>query len=216
MAAIISSLTLLLAALSFLYGLNTWRREFIGKRRLELLEGVLSQFYEAQDAINYIRNPFSFGGEGETRKEIPGESDREKKGKTKAYVPYERYLTYEKLFADLRSQKYRMMALFGAEYGAPFDGIKRETNGIIMASIELGRKYWVEDRSYYNEEQNRQFYDIAHKYESTIWHIDGDEIDLKISEHVNKIEELSRKQTIALETSKIDDLAIFLMNKLKR
>ena len=40
--------SVLIAALSFMYGVSAWRREFIGKRHIELVETVLALFYEGR------------------------------------------------------------------------------------------------------------------------------------------------------------------------
>ena len=50
----ISSVAVLIAALTFIAGVSAWRREFVGKRRIELAESVLAMFYEAEDVIKQI------------------------------------------------------------------------------------------------------------------------------------------------------------------
>ncbi len=50
-ADVITAVSVAIAALAFVVGVNAWRREFVGKRRIELAENVLALFYEAQDAI---------------------------------------------------------------------------------------------------------------------------------------------------------------------
>ena len=66
------------ASFAVIYGVNAWRREYVGKRKIELAEEVLALFYEARDVISYIRNPFSVAGEGSTRNAAPNESPEEK------------------------------------------------------------------------------------------------------------------------------------------
>jgi hypothetical protein len=48
-----SSILVLLLAV---YGVDSWRREHPGKRRIELAEDTLALFYEAVDAIRHIRH----------------------------------------------------------------------------------------------------------------------------------------------------------------
>jgi hypothetical protein len=63
-AEVIAASSPAIAALSFLYGVFAWKREFVGKRRIELAEDVLAKFYEAAEAIRAIRSPFGWGEEG--------------------------------------------------------------------------------------------------------------------------------------------------------
>ena len=127
-ADIITAISVATAAIAFVVGVNAWKREFIGKRRIELAETVLALFYEAQDAIREIRNPFSLGGEGKTRKRSDNEREEVSALLDQAYVVFERYQKREKLFAELRSMKYRVMATFGSNAGDPFDELNINLN----------------------------------------------------------------------------------------
>ena len=44
-ADVITAVSVAIAALAFVVGVNAWRREFVGKRRIELAENVLALFY---------------------------------------------------------------------------------------------------------------------------------------------------------------------------
>ncbi|WP_230372302.1 hypothetical protein [Vibrio cholerae] len=55
-------------------GVGAWKREFIGKRRIELAEETLATFFEIKDAIAFIRSPFASVGEGESR--VVGEREK--------------------------------------------------------------------------------------------------------------------------------------------
>jgi hypothetical protein len=48
---IIQAVSVFFASLAIIVGVDAWRREFIGKREIELAEDVLHAFYEARDAI---------------------------------------------------------------------------------------------------------------------------------------------------------------------
>ena len=52
---------------TIILGVYAWRREFIGRRKIELAEDVLARFYEARDAIARIRSPFGTSSEGSER-----------------------------------------------------------------------------------------------------------------------------------------------------
>ena len=77
-ADVITAVSVAIAAIAFVAGISAWKREFIGKRRIELAEDVLALFYETQDAIREIRNPASFSGEGKTRKRDENEREEER------------------------------------------------------------------------------------------------------------------------------------------
>ena len=138
-ADVITSISVAIAAISFTVGISAWRREFVGKRRIELAESVLALFYEAEDAIREIRNPFSYAGEGRTRKRSENEQEEAAELLDQAYVVFERYRNKEKLFAELRSMKYRVMATFGSETGAPFDELSKVLNEIFSSAEILER-----------------------------------------------------------------------------
>ena len=81
-ANILESISLIIAAWAVIIGVNAWRREYIGKRRLELAEEVLSLFYEARDIIRYIRNPFGYIGRGVHVMQLPMNCLRKSKSMT--------------------------------------------------------------------------------------------------------------------------------------
>ena len=109
----------------------------VGKRKIELAEEVLSLFYEARDAISYIRNIFGFVGEGNTRKADTNESPKDKKIYDDAYVVFERYNKYQEPFNKLYSMRYRYMARFGKDSAKPFFELQQIVNEIFSAASEL-------------------------------------------------------------------------------
>jgi hypothetical protein len=46
------------ACWAIISGIGAWKREFVGKRQIELAEQTLAKFFELRDAIAYLRNPF--------------------------------------------------------------------------------------------------------------------------------------------------------------
>ena len=113
----------LVASAAVIYGVKTWRREYIGKRRIELAEEVLVLFYEARDVISDIRNPFSYPGEAETRNSPDNEPLRDKIINDRIYLFYKRYYQRRELFAKIESIKYRYMAQFGEDSAKPFQDL---------------------------------------------------------------------------------------------
>lgn len=195
---VITAISVAIAAIAFVAGVNAWKREFIGKRRIELVENVLALFYEAQDAIREIRNPFSFSGEGTTRKRSEHEREEETQLLDQAYVVFERYQKREKLFAELRSMKYRVMATFGSKAGEPFDELNMVLNEIFSSARILGTYYWKrQGRTQMSEEEFKRHLEQMNKHEAIFWFMgeEKDEITPRVQRAVEKIE------SIAIEAS---------------
>lgn len=195
----IQAISVIIAAITIIVGVNAWKREFVGKRRIELAENVLTLFYEAQDAIREIRNPFSFVGEGSSRKRSEHESEDEAKILDTAYVVFERYHKREKLFAELRAMKYKFMATFGSDAGEPFVEIDYVINDILSAAYILGRYYWQrQGRIKISEEEFQKHLEGMRKFESKIWtlNFDNDVISQRVQNAVEKIEGITRKESM--------------------
>ncbi len=195
----ITAISVAIAALAFVFGVNAWRREFVGKRRIELAENVLALFYEAQDAIREIRSPFSFGGEGSTRKRSEHEREEETQILDQAYVVFERYQKREKLFAELRSMKYRVMATFGSNAGKFFDEINAILNEIFSAANILGTHFWKrQGQVRMNEEEFQKHLNGMNKFEG-IFGLQGEDNDVivpRVRSAVEKIEAVARKESM--------------------
>ena len=138
-ADIAQSASVIIASLFAIYGIDAWRREFIGKRRIELAEEVLALFYQAKDIIEAIRSPFGYGGEGETRKPGPNEPPEQKQALDQAYVLIERYNRHIEIFSRIHALRYRFMAQFNATASQPFDDLNRVINELILSAQRKAR-----------------------------------------------------------------------------
>jgi hypothetical protein len=176
-ANILASISLILAAWTIIIGVNAWRREYVGKRKLELAEEVLTLFYEARDVISYIRNPFGYVGEGSTRETTPNESPEEKKTNDQAYVVFERYNKRQELFNKLYSMRYRYMARFGKDTAKPFDELNKIVNDIFISARALSR-YWKDQgrRQWKNDAEFQRHLEEMQKHEAIFWY-QGEESD---------------------------------------
>lgn len=114
-------------------GLQKWRQETVGKRKMELAEDVLADFYEARDIINHARSPAAFGGEGSTRPKREGEDDEDTRTRDAYYVAVERLFKRSEFFARLDARQYRFIAHFGKQAAAPYQQL-REIRAAIIAS----------------------------------------------------------------------------------
>ena len=113
-------------------GLSTWRRETIGKRRAELAEAVLADFYEAHDIIAVARSPGGFEGEGKTRQREIRETEDVSRSLDSYFRTVERLNNKAEFFAGLHARRYRFRALFGTEAAAPFEDLFRIRGEIII------------------------------------------------------------------------------------
>lgn len=166
----------LIASGTVIYGVKAWRREYIGKRKIELAEEVLALFYEARDVISYIRNPFSFGGEGSTRNAAPNESPEEKQINDNAFVVFERYNKRQDLFNKLYSMRYRYMAQFGENSAKPFDELRKIVNEIFSSSRRLSH-YWKQQgrRQWKSDAEFKKHLNEMQKHEAVFWEKSSDE-----------------------------------------
>jgi hypothetical protein len=114
-------------------GLQKWRDEAIGKRRAELAEEVLADFYEARDLINSARVPGSMGGEGSSRHRSEHETEQQSKYFDSIFCVVERLGKKADFFAQLASRKYRFVAHFGQPASKPYDDLNMIYSEIIAA-----------------------------------------------------------------------------------
>ncbi|MEN3373161.1 hypothetical protein [Dechloromonas sp. ZS-1] len=194
LAQIAQSVSIILAALFAIYGLDAWRREHVGKRRIELAEETLALFYQAKDAIESIRNSFGYEGEGTTR--VPGlnENPEHKAALDQAYVLIERYNRHSELFSRIHSLRYRVMAQLGIEAAQPFDALNRIVNELIFSARRMARLHTQRERPYESEEaaerRSREYLEVMSIYYSGA---EDDPISPKVQKAVDDIERTCRK-----------------------
>ena len=198
--SIIESIAIIIASLGTFFtiylSINAWRRERIGKRKLDLTQEVLALFYEARDAIKYIRHPFSFAGEGSTRNSGPNESPEEKQLNDNAHVVFERYNKRQDLFSKLYSLRYQYMSQFGKDSAKPFVELNKIVNDIFISAQMLPR-YWKKQgqRQWEDEAEFQKHLDEMHKHEAVFWEMtpDSDQITPRVEAVIAEIETQSYK-----------------------
>lgn len=209
---ILSALSIIVASLVAIYSINAWRREFQGKRKIELAEEVLALFYEARDAIGAIRNPFGFQGEGSTRKPEDNETPEQKNARDRAYSVYERFQKHKEIFSKLHSMRYQLMARFGKESGKPFDDIRKIVIEITV-SADMLAELWCE-RSY-SEEKERLVASEIKEHTSIIWHSGTkDAIVPRVEQIITDIENICRP--IILEQASVLHIPRWFWAKIKK
>ncbi|TLS18113.1 MAG: hypothetical protein FDZ72_10605 [Betaproteobacteria bacterium] len=131
-----------MACWTIISGIGAWKREYIGKRQIELAEQVLAKFFEIRDAIAMMRSPFSYSGEGATRQKDKYEAQETSEILDRGYIVFERYAKKEAIFVEFNTLKYRFMASFGAEAEQIFVDTNSVLNSIFVSAQMLGTHYW--------------------------------------------------------------------------
>lgn len=103
------------ASVAAVVGINAWKREHLGKRRIELAEEVLVHLYKAEEVLERIRQPYFQPGEGSTRKGHADETERERELYNTAFIIMERYNKNIETFKPIYALQYKFKALFGPE-----------------------------------------------------------------------------------------------------
>lgn len=151
-------------------GVGAWKREFIGKRRIELAEETLATFFEIKDAIAFIRNPFSFGGEGTSRVVHEGETSEETELLNRGYIVYERYEKKREVFVKFETLKYKFMANYGADSETIFKDTNKSVNSIFSSAKLLVNTYWKEQgKSGKSDKEFKKHLDAMRKHEGVFW-----------------------------------------------
>jgi hypothetical protein len=124
----LAGLAALMAGWAAIRGFDAWRAETVGRRKTELAEEVLAQFYRARDVLIWARlpdRPLDLG---------PQDDDPDKRHHSHA-SPIERLTQESALFSELQASRYRFMAYFGEDSAHPFEQI-RAIHGEVMSSAQ--------------------------------------------------------------------------------
>ncbi|MGF1718407.1 hypothetical protein L4D08_26545 [Photobacterium chitinilyticum] len=169
-AIISKAIAIIAASWAIISGVGAWKREFIGKRKIELAEDVLASFFEVKDAIASIRNPFSYQGEGKTRKRGEGESPDESELLDRGFIVFERYEAYKEVFVRFNTLKYKFMASFGPESEDVFSETNKIMNRIFFSARQLATNYWQrQGKVPMEDEEFKKHLDDMHKFEGIFW-----------------------------------------------
>jgi len=141
-ATIAQAVSVFAACWAIIAGIGAWKREFVGKRQIELAELVLAKFFEIRDAVTHIRNPFSRNDEGSTRQRGDYETSDETDLLNRGYIVIERYTKREAVFAEFNTLKYRFMASFGPETEEIFLDTNKTVHSIFSSARILATHYW--------------------------------------------------------------------------
>ncbi|WP_068878244.1 MULTISPECIES: hypothetical protein [unclassified Phenylobacterium] len=130
---LLAGLAALVAGWAALRGLGTWRAELVVRRKTELAEEVLAQFYQARDVLTWARTPAISGSRG-------GDHDAPSVGPHRSLsAPIERITEESELFSQLHANRYRFIAYFGERASSAFEEIRAVHTEVVVAAGELVR-----------------------------------------------------------------------------
>lgn len=134
---LLTGVATVLAGIAALRGLSAWRLETVGRRKAELAEEVLAQFYRARDILTWARFPIR--SDDREVAAPAGETAHDVSERRRAFAPVERLAQESQIFSDLQASRYRFMAYFGEEAARPFDEIHALQTEIVSAADKLIR-----------------------------------------------------------------------------
>jgi hypothetical protein len=180
---IVTAITAIVGVSIAARGLNRWREETVGKRKAELAEEILGDFYQARDIIQSARHPLAYNGEGGSRKKQASETADEQRAKNAYYAPAERLHEKSEFFAAMNARRYRCQALFGDAVLKPYSDFRMAHNEVVLAVGMLLRTF--------GENSSPRLKD---KWEATIWdgYEDDDPFRKRLDGSVKAIEDVCR------------------------
>ena len=189
---ILQNISLIIASIVAIYGINSWRREAKWKRKYELAEEVLANMYEAQQAIRNIRSPFGYQNEGNSRKVEENETPEQTKAYNQAYVVSERYKNNNVSLQKIHALKFRFIALYGKEHEQHFNKFHQTINQIFssadqIAQVNLGFYDFDKDLRRSTIKDNNEILYLK------ITDLENDLVDKGIQNAIDEIEEACKK-----------------------
>jgi hypothetical protein len=189
---LISHISVIVASVVAILGVSAWKREFKGKRDIELAEYVLCLFYRAERAIEAIRYWLSFG-EGQTREPQQGETPEEKKARDSAWIVFKRIEDHSDIFDQLYTFRFRFMVRFGRDRAEPFDKMRRIVREISYSAGCLA-DLWAE-RLRRGDQTREGVEEEIKKHQAVIYAGHGgkpDQIALRVKSLIEEIEGVCR------------------------
>jgi hypothetical protein len=130
---LIQAISVAVTAVFAILSLNAWKRQMIGKRRIEVAEEALLAVYKAKSAMGFIRNSMSFGGEGAGRPRGNSETEAIAQAKDTYFVQLKRIQDTSGDFAELEKMRLLCQVHFGRR-PKPFDAIPKARHTVAVSS----------------------------------------------------------------------------------
>lgn len=188
---LIGNIAVIVASGAAIWGVSAWRREFKGKRDIELAENVLESFYRVKDAIKAIRCPGTYSSEEKWRVPAPRETPEQEKARNQAHVVFKRIQDHGAIFDQLYALRFRFMARFGRERAKAFDEMKRVIDEIWISAGCLAELWAVRlcKGGQISEATERQI----ERHEAVIWSMsEKDQIGSRVAKIIENIDVVCR------------------------
>jgi hypothetical protein len=195
LATIAQAIAIVSACWAIISGIGAWKREFIGKRKIELAEETLATFFEIKDAVSFIRNPWSSGNEGSSRKRGDYETEAESKLLDRGYIVFERYESKKEIFVRFNTLKYKFMAMFGTGTESIFKDTNHILNSIFVSANMLSTHYWQrQGRVQMRNDEFQKHLDEMHRHEGIFWDLynDNDQIRNQLASTQRELERVTK------------------------
>jgi len=173
--SIIQAFAVAAVAVPAFRGLNSWRVQLLGKKKIELAEEALVLAYELQTGIEFARHAASFTGEGEERPNREQEPEGRRSLNDSYYSRISRLADNDEHFARLRTLRMLFRAYFGDEAQEAFKTFITTRNQI---SIAVGMLINRTDQPGYPQ-------NLIDNYQNVIWDHSTDEAPDELSQTIN-------------------------------
>lgn len=110
------------------------------RRKTELAEQVLADFYQARSIFQAARHPAGYAHEGATRPNREGEDDGVRQVRDALYAPLERLTREATFLSGVHARRFRLMALLGPTSAEPFQVLLAARNRVAFATSVLLRE----------------------------------------------------------------------------
>ncbi len=179
-----------LAVYQGIRSLTAWRSETLGRRRMELAEEVLADFYEARDILRWVRSPMAYSHESVERPGRDDDPEDVRQHRDTFYVPLKRISDNAEFFGKMRARRYRVIATFGLEAAKPYETLNEIRNRIAVSAQALMRldPRRSDERTFARHE----------RLEADVWEgaEEEDNISARIDEILIAIEDRFRKEIV--------------------
>lgn len=187
------ALSIIVACFTGMLGISAWRREALGRRRIEVAQETLAAVYEFRDVVAGVRSPLAFSNEQEGRPRQESETADEAAARDRAFVVFNRIHRHSEVIGRVESLKYQFMATFGREAESDFRSLLSVIGDLRTSAYILGESYWPQQgRVTLNRDAERtQHLDEKHRHEATIWDLQkaDDPLKLKLEAAIKSLEE---------------------------
>ena len=184
-ASILQSVAAVVVAVFAAVGFFLWRREMVGKRKMEVAERTLSLFYQIQDILEWARNPLAYNLDAFENDDAEKRFWKDSWEKDTFDLPVTGVVGANEVFAELKALRYTFISLFGKENERPFLTINTIKNQVKYAFSQFSNPG---DGKVHSDAVTAKKLIIE-----TMWsNSDNDPITKQIEEAVAQIEETCR------------------------